>query len=200
MRKMIIISGSPCSGKSTVSDILSKKYGYQLLKTDDYLEKHIGEATTEQPMLYKWKTQPWHELFSRPVEIQHNEEIIFYKEEWPMLLRDLNKEMTSDDIIIEGCAFMPDLIESYDHDCTVIYMVPSESFQREQYKNRTWAYHLLKDSEDPEEAFNRWMLRDIMFAKSVKEKALAKGYPVIIVDGEESIDEVVLRVEKILNL
>lgn len=35
------IGGSPCSGKSTTAEILSKKYDLYYFKVDDYLDKYI---------------------------------------------------------------------------------------------------------------------------------------------------------------
>ena len=33
------IGGSPCRGKSTIAEILSKKYNLHYFKVDDYLDK-----------------------------------------------------------------------------------------------------------------------------------------------------------------
>ena len=35
------IGGSPCAGKSTVAEILSRKYNLYYYKVDDYLDKYI---------------------------------------------------------------------------------------------------------------------------------------------------------------
>lgn len=35
------IGGSPCSGKSTVAEILSRKYDLHYFKVDDYLDTYM---------------------------------------------------------------------------------------------------------------------------------------------------------------
>ena len=35
------IGGLPCSGKSTIAEILSKKYDLYYFKVDDYLDKYM---------------------------------------------------------------------------------------------------------------------------------------------------------------
>ena len=35
------IGGSPCAGKSTIAEILSRKYNLYYFKVDDYLDKYI---------------------------------------------------------------------------------------------------------------------------------------------------------------
>lgn len=42
MTKIYWIGGSPCSGKSTIAEILSNKYGLYYFKVDDYLEKYTN--------------------------------------------------------------------------------------------------------------------------------------------------------------
>jgi hypothetical protein len=40
------------------------------------MDEHVKLADEDmQPIMYKWKTRPWHELFSRPVHLQVEEEI-----------------------------------------------------------------------------------------------------------------------------
>lgn len=34
------IGGSPCAGKTSISEMLVEKYGFTLYRCDDYLDKH----------------------------------------------------------------------------------------------------------------------------------------------------------------
>lgn len=42
MAKIYWIGGSPCSGKSTIAEIISNRYGLYYFKVDDYLEKYAN--------------------------------------------------------------------------------------------------------------------------------------------------------------
>lgn len=38
------IGGSPCSGKSTIAEILAEKHDFTVFKCDDFMYKHIEES------------------------------------------------------------------------------------------------------------------------------------------------------------
>ena len=42
MRQTYYIGGSPCCGKSTVAEMIAKKYNFEYLKVDDLLEVYIN--------------------------------------------------------------------------------------------------------------------------------------------------------------
>lgn len=190
MRKILLIGGSPCSGKSTLSEYLCSKYNFQYIKVDDYMGKHIDEADEKQhPILYKWKTTPWFELFSREVDVQLEEEINFYYEEWEFLKRDILNDDMGEDLIIEGCGLLPSLVTSLYNKSHIFYMIPEEKFQIEKYSLRDWAFDILKEADDPKKAFDNWMNRDIRFAKYIKQEAESLYFPVFITDGRKTVEE-----------
>jgi len=198
MKKIVLIGGSPCSGKSTISNMLKEKYECQVINVDDYMGPHIGECNkSDHPYMYQWKEYPWHELFSRDVSVQLKEEIYFYMEEWTMSKRDILKDTASDFVIIEGCALMPVLVHEL-MPTQVLYMLPTESFQRDKYKERSWAYDILEGSKNPEEAFDKWMCRDIEFANHIGREAKKHHYNLFVNDGSQSIEEMFIEVEKLL--
>ena len=47
----------------------------------------------------------------------------------------------------------------------------------------------MKDANDVQLAFDRWMERDIKFAKIIKKNAEELGYKVIVVDGTKSTEQ-----------
>ena len=47
------IGGSPCSGKSTVAEIISEKYNLYYFKVDDFLEKYTKMGAAYLPKLMK---------------------------------------------------------------------------------------------------------------------------------------------------
>jgi 2-phosphoglycerate kinase len=190
MKEIILIGGSPCSGKSSVAEYLVNKEGYQHIRIDDYMGEHINESNSdEHPVMYKWKTTPWHELFSISVETQFNEEIEFYEEEWPLSKRDVLRNINESKVVIEGCGLLPSKVHELFSECAIIYMVSEESFQVEKYKQRDWAFELLRDAKDVNLAFDNWMQRDIKYAKYIKQEAERYGYPVITVDGSKTIED-----------
>ena len=44
MKKIYFVGGSPCTGKSTVCEIIAKNYNLYYFKVDDYLDKYMKKV------------------------------------------------------------------------------------------------------------------------------------------------------------
>ncbi|MBF8436366.1 hypothetical protein I0Q91_04675 [Halanaerobiaceae bacterium Z-7014] len=185
------IGGSPCSGKSTISEILSTKYDLEYLKIDDYEQEHIENASPEQhPIMYKWSQMSWDEIWMRSVEKQVEEEFEFYRERFSMILNELKKYQSNSKVILESAALLPELLKELDLEKhRVIFLIPSKEFQIKYYSKRGFKDGILKECRQPEVAFNNWMERDHLFGKKVRKQAMDIGYKVIDVNGDRSIKE-----------
>ena len=185
------IGGSPCSGKSTIAEQLSKNYNLEYLKVDDYEQAHIEKASPERhPIMYKWSQMSWDEIWMRSVEKQVEEEIEFYRERFPMILSELNKFRSDSKVILESAALFPELLKELNLEKhRVIYLIPSKEFQVKHYSKRTFKNGILEQCNQPEVAFKNWMERDYLFGRRVRKQAKEIGYKVIDVDGKRSIEE-----------
>jgi len=47
MKEIYYIGGSPCSGKSTIAEMLAIEYGFAYYKLDDYLWTYMEQAATD---------------------------------------------------------------------------------------------------------------------------------------------------------
>src|SRR5579859_6913242 len=85
------IGGSPCAGKSSVAMLLAARYGWPLYQTDEAYPRHEKMVTPEQqPLFYKLIHLSSEEVWMmRSVEQQAEEEVQFYREEFPLILEDL---------------------------------------------------------------------------------------------------------------
>jgi len=70
----------------------------------------------------------------------------------------------------------------------------------DRYAQRSWVMHYLEGCSNKKLAFENWMKRDYLFARSVLKDASQLEYPTLIVDGMKSIDENFKAVEKAFNL
>lgn len=86
------IGGSPCSGKSTIAEILSAKYNLYYFKVDDFLDKYtrIG-AQKGYEICKKQDSMNAEEIWMREPSLQCREEFIFYKEIFEFVLEDLRQ-------------------------------------------------------------------------------------------------------------
>jgi len=197
-----ILGGSPCSGKSTIAEKLSTRFKLQYYKVDDHEREHVNRCRPDRhPVIYKVLKMSWNENFMRPVAVQVQEEFEFYRERFEMILEDLEAYDARKPIILEGAAYLPELIADLGvYSRRVLYLVPTKEFQVQHYCKRSWIKHILNACDDPEIAFANWMERDHLFGKEILQQAAGYGFKTILVDGGISIDAQFKQVAKDLGL
>ncbi len=202
MRQIYYIGGSPCCGKSTVAEIISKKYNFQYFKVDDLLEVYINKgAKLRKPILSKIAEMSLDEIWLREPEVQNLEEQEIYNEMIEFILEDLNNLNSEVPIITEGAAFLPKLMGEIEvGKSNYICIVPTNEFQYEMYSKRPWVMEYLEGCSNKELAFENWMKRDYLFAESVLKDAKKLGYPTMVVDGKRSIDENLDIIEEVFKI
>jgi len=186
-----VIGGSPCSGKSTIAERLAKEFDLYYYNADAHVLENIKHSTPDaQPTMVQYSKLSWNEIWSRPVEFQVNEEIHFYQELFPFILNDLDAFDDGSPIIMEGAAFLPELLDQrLFNPSRVLFMVPTPDFQISHYRNRPWIQPILKSCDDPKFAFRQWMKRDELFGMEVTRQAVSRGLGVFEVDGAISIED-----------
>jgi 2-phosphoglycerate kinase len=184
------MGGSPCSGKSSIAELLSRRHELQYYQCDGAFAEHGRRVSAlGQPTFHKLLSMTWDEIWTRPVDIQLSEEIAIYREEFDMILDDLLALPKSPPILAEGTALLPDCVNDVlvNHN-QAMWIVPSESFQREHYPDRGgWVQDILRQCADPDLAFRNWMDRDVAFARWVSRRTTELGLEMIEVDGKRTI-------------
>jgi 2-phosphoglycerate kinase len=202
--QVLWMGGSPCSGKSSISRLLEQRYELQVYHVDDALrEHHLGRLTpTRYPILYKWHTMPWDELWMQSQERLFSEVIAAYSEHFELILEDLLSMPRSATILAEGTAILPNLVWSLHPDPRrALWVVPSEEFQRTHYPNRgPWVQMILGECKDPGQALQNWMDRDVAFSRWVESKTEELGLALLQVDGTHTIAENAAYVERHFRL
>ena len=202
MNHIYYIGGSPCCGKSTIAEKISKKYGFQYYKPDDFLTEFIEEGVKDGDEWLKYISEmSLDELWLRAPEKMHEEELLTYEKLFPYFMAELDKLNKNTPIITEGAAFLPDLVYKIGVEKTrYICVVPTREFQIYHYSKRLWVNDYLSSCSDKEKAFSNWMERDVLFALSASKQAKEKGYATLVVDGNKGIDENQLFIEKCFEL
>lgn len=188
LQHIYFIGGSPCSGKSTIAEMIAKTYNLYYFKVDDFLEKYMNQGREKgKEICVKQFELSIEETWMREPQLQCEEELIFYREIFDFILEDLANIKYQKGIITEGAAYLPELMQKYFIDKKhYVNITPTEEFQWHHYKQRTWVPYVLEGCKDKEKAFENWMKRDTLFGEYVKKQAKAMGYETFVTDG--SID------------
>jgi dephospho-CoA kinase len=197
------IGGSPCCGKSTISELLVKEFGFILYKCDDYLDRYIEEgAAAGIDIMKKFKSMNKDETWlHRDVEQQVHDEFEYYRHAVKIIKEELKRNYSQGNILVEGAAILPEFIKSEGIDYNkYVCIVPTKEFQLDKYSKREWVKGYLSDCSCPEKAFNNWMERDARFAQIVMKAANEYKMNVITVDGSRAIEDNYLKVKEMFRL
>ena len=192
------IGGSPCSGKSTTAEILSKKYDLYYFKVDDYLDKYMQlGAEKGYEICKKHSGLSWEQIWMRDPMLQCEEEFQWYEEVFEFVQKDLDMISCKNGIITEGAAYLPKLVKSINVPYNrYISVTPEKEFQLFHYSKREFVPYILRECTDKEKAFSNWMERDILFAKDIQKQCEITGYKSIINRGEQAVEEMVDEIER----
>ncbi len=197
LANLYLIGGSPCSGKTTITNRIAETYGFPTYRCDDAYFEHAKELTADQPIFSQLVNATSEEIWMRPVPQQIDEELEIYREEFPFIVRDLKKLAKSGPVIAEGAALLPSLVATLGlAPNRAIWIVPTEEFQRHHYGQREWRHDVVKDCSNPEKAWENWMARDAGFARRVAQDARKQSFALITVDGIASIETNLAIVER----
>lgn len=192
------VGGAPCSGKSTIVNALCEDHVLRVYHCDDHWNQHVAHATpAAQPRMCALRTMTWDDIWMRDVTVQTSDELALYREQFPLILSDLESISEADTVIVEGAALLPERVVTQISDRRqAIWVVPTEAFQRRVYRSRgPWVAQILAQCSDPEAAWEHWMARDAGFALAVAEQACALGLELLWVDGRQTVEQVRLTVE-----
>lgn len=189
------IGGSPCSGKSTVAEILSKKHDLYYFKVDDFLDQYTKMGASKgYKICQKQERMSAEETWMRDPLLQCEEEIAFYEEIFAFVLADLEK-MEGRGIITEGAAYLPKLMNRLGvPKDRYLAMTPARDFQIHHYRQRDWVPFVLEGCCDKEKAFSNWMNRDLLFGQEVRRQCHEERYTSIVNDGSIPLDALVSKV------
>lgn len=188
-----VIGGSPCSGKSTVAQALSERYGLHYFKVDDHLERYMKQGAADQKACCaSAEAMSPEQIWMREPLVQCQEELSIYEEIFPYIVEDLSKIEGAQGIITEGAVYLPHLAKR----CHLpvnryLSITPTKEFQVFHYRQREWVPYVLAQCSDKAKAFENWMERDVLFAKAVQQQCHEYGYTSLINGGGQSAEDLI---------
>ncbi len=203
LNRVYWIAGTACAGKTTISDIIARRYDWNVYHIDEH-EKNLRERACPEkhPMFYQLSQITGDDLWLRPLEEQIKTQPLYITDSFPLLIEDLKNRLASDSRnLIVDASVLPDkvipFLASLNH---IFYLIPQEEFQRTNYALRPWIKEVLAKTSDPELAWSNWMARDIGYARWIEKEVDKYGLKRILVDGLISIEETVEMVVRYFGI
>lgn len=196
------IGGSACAGKSTLAKMVADKYKMDLYSCDEHFYEHLKNISAiKYPAMYKVSKMNANEAFYlRDIEEQLRVYIQSFIEDFQFVINDISNSNTSS-IVIEGNQLFPSLVFPYlTKNQRAVWIIPTESFQKNYYKKREWVKDILESTEDPTVSFHNWMKRDALFAKFIYQEAKNLKLQTLVVDGSKNIEENFNYIERTFGL
>ena len=185
------LGGSPCAGKSSISEIIASRFGLDVYHVDEAFEAHAQHFDPlRHPALTKWLKSSWNQRWMQPTENLLQDVIACYREHFTLVLEDIFSLPKRKSLLVEGTALLPAQVASVllrpSH---AIWLIPTADFQRTHYAKRDWITSVLAQCSEPEVAFHNWMERDIRFARWIEAEASATHLTLLRVDGNRTIEQ-----------
>lgn len=196
------IGGSPCSGKSTVTELIAEKFDLYYFKVDDLLDSYTELGTLKNYEICRKQIElTTEQIWMREPELQCKEELQFYEEIFEFVLQDLMVSTGKSGIITEGAAYLPSLMKGRNvPENRYLSITPTREFQIFHYSQREWVPFVLEGCSNKQKAFENWMERDVLFAKEVRKQCEQEQYMSIVNDGTYSIEQLADIVAKHFGL
>jgi hypothetical protein len=194
------IGGSPCAGKSTIADLLARRHDLHAFHCDEGAEPRLALVRrSPSQAIRQLVARPHCDRLSRPPAWQADQEVSFYREQFPYLLEELRTAPGPG--VAEGADLLPELLHQAGIPfARAVWVVPTPRFQLEHYARRPWAHDDVAACPDPAAAFANWMERDALFAGHVAAQAARLGGKLLVVDGSRPVDEVAAEVARHFGL
>lgn len=104
-------------------------------------------------------------------------------------------------LLVERAGLLPHLVKELEcPTSSYLCLTPTADFQKKHYTQREWVPYVLEGTTNPEQAFENWMQRDILFAQMVRKEAMKLGYPSLVTDGSQPENQTAEEVTRLLKL
>ena len=196
------IGGSACSGKTTMSKIISEKYDFTLYNSDEKMLEHKKIASFwEQPAM-KRHFVDWEWYFNRPVDEYTKWLNDATKEQMSMIIVDLLKILKDKAVIVEG-VFSADMIKNIVDYNNAIFLYAKKHLIRKDYFNRDDKKDILSvinNLSDPDESLNNVLNTVITGSQQSLERTKNSNMKYLIRNDKSSIEKTLKCIENHFNL
>jgi hypothetical protein len=186
LRNVLWVGGSVCAGKSSAAEVLAARHAWRVYHYDRHEPFHFHRSVPErQPHIIAFMSMTMEQRWVlRPPEEMARQMIAAWAEDrFPMVVDDLLALPGRGPIIAEGAGLFPAQVVPLLSDArAAIWLVASPEFIREVRSVRADA--VIRQTSDPQRAFENLVARDIVMAAHIRHEAEQRGFKVLDVNAE----------------
>src|SRR5205823_6244631 len=129
------LGGSPCAGKTSISEIIASRFDLDVYRVDEAFESHARRFDPlRHPALTKWSQSSWDQRWMQPVDSLLQDVITCYREHFTLVLEDILPLPKRKFLLVEGTALLPSQVaDVLSRQSRAIWLVPTADFQRAHY-------------------------------------------------------------------
>lgn len=186
------IGGGSGAAKSTMSQRLIEGQNTVLYDTDLAMRDHAYRCGPENcPNLAKFKSMSMDERWVlRTPQMMFDSFHWFQGEGFDFVVEDLLAFPKNKPVIAEGFRLLPRLVapllQSSEH---AIWLLPTPDFRRHAFDARGSTWDIASKTSDPDLALANLLARDQLFTDQLQQETSELGLHSIIIDGQQSEDQ-----------
>jgi hypothetical protein len=191
------IGGGTDSGKTTISQIIAKRYGLQLYNYDRHDLPQVKRLAQTSAHYRTALTASMDERWVRPEPAYLVQRALRgFRDRFPLVIEDLLALPREPMIVAEGFGLTPALLFPVLSSVRqAVWLVPTEAFKWASMQRRNKP-SFRDETSDPERATRNLFRRDMMLTERFKAQARSRGLTVYEVDGSRSIAEMAALIDQ----
>ena len=203
LRHVRWIGGGTGAGKSTIARRLAAENGLGIYSSDETISDHARRSSpSDHPLLHRFQAMNMDERWvSRTPEVMLDTFHGFQGEAFELIIEDLLKQPDDAPILAEGFRLLPRLVAPLlNGPRQAVWLLPTPAFRRTAFEARGFTWEIPRKTSDPERALVNLLARDELFTALLVSEAATLQLPVIEVDVDRPVEDVLGEVGIALGL
>lgn len=197
------LGGGSGGGKSTIARRIADEFGMALYDTDTSMAAHAEEASVaDAPLIDRFKRMSMDErwLLRSPEEMLASFHW-FNGEAFDLILRDLRAYPPGTRVMVEGLRLLPHLVApQLASPSQALWLLPTQDFRAAAFEARGTMWDIANRTSRPPEALQNLLDRDHLFTRRLEAEVRQLDLPLLIVDGQRSLDDTTRLVTEMMQL